>query len=170
MSRSSETCDSMKTVFPGEKGGSRSDYGRNDSDDDYADLPDVADTESESEDELADTESDSKDELGEPTDESDEDDKGVDDDDDDDDDDEKCKSLDDGSNDENEDGPEEEDELSLANKRPLRQRHSPQRLGMFCAMKTKIVVAGMPTTGDALKSNDVENWMRAVQEELKSCS
>jgi hypothetical protein len=35
-----------ETVFPGEKGGSRSDCGRNDSDDDYADLPDVADTES----------------------------------------------------------------------------------------------------------------------------
>jgi hypothetical protein len=98
---------------------------------------------------------------------SDEDDKEVDDDDDDD---EKCKSLDDGRNDENEDEPEEEDELSLANKRPSRQRHQPERLGMFCAMKTKIVIAGMPTTGDALKSNDAENWMRAVQEELNSCS
>jgi hypothetical protein len=52
-----------ETVFPGEQGGSSSDGGRDDPDDDYADLSDFADTESESEDEPSETESHSEDEL-----------------------------------------------------------------------------------------------------------
>jgi hypothetical protein len=51
---------------------------------------------------------------------------------------------------------------------PLWQRRSPERLGMFCAMKSKMVIGEMPTTGAALKSSDAENWMRAIQEVLKS--
>jgi hypothetical protein len=89
-----------ETVFPGEEGGSSSDGGRDDSGDDYADLPGLADTESESEDEFSDTESDSEDELGDLTGESDDDNNEFDDDD--------------------EDEPEKEDERSLASKRPVR--------------------------------------------------
>jgi hypothetical protein len=69
-----------ETVFPGEDGGSSSDGGRDDSDDDYDDLPGLADTESESEGEPSEPESesegepsepesDSEDELEDPTDE-----------------------------------------------------------------------------------------------------
>jgi Reverse transcriptase (RNA-dependent DNA polymerase) len=61
-----------------------------------------------------------------------------------------------------------EEEESLASKRPLRQRRPPERLGMFCAMKSKVVTEDMPATGEALKSSDAENWMRAIHDELNS--
>jgi hypothetical protein len=138
-------CDSMR-LFSQEEGGSSSDGGREDSDDDYADLPGLADTEGESEDEPSEHESDSEDDLEDPTDESDDDDNEVDGDDED----------------------ELEEEESLASKRPLRQSRPPERLGLFCAMKSKVVTEDMPTTGEALKSSDVENWMRAIHEELNS--
>jgi hypothetical protein len=75
-----------ETAFPGEEAESSSDVGCDDSDDDYSDLPSLADTESESEYELA-----------ESTDESE-------------DDEEEYKSLDDGGDDESEEEPEAEDE------------------------------------------------------------
>jgi hypothetical protein len=92
-----------ETVFPGEEGGSSLDGGRDDPDDDYADLPGLADTESESEDEPSEPEGDSEDELEDPTDE----------------------SNDDGIEVDGDDEEELEEEESLASKRPLRQRRPP---------------------------------------------
>jgi hypothetical protein len=50
----------------------------------------------------------------------------------------------------------------------MRQRRPPERLGMFCAMTSKVVTEDMPTTGEAWTSSDPENWMRAIHEEMSS--